>query len=214
MVKPDPVPDRIIPTPKKVTWQKADLKLPARFGAAYKSDVEDDETKSFCERLVREVAEDAIMRGVRVDAVSDPVLVTLHLRSGAAAKRFANSEEYRLEVTPKGVTIDAATTQGLMHGTKTLRQLYRERDGIVHLRGCSIADYPSISFRGVLMYHGIDAGPEQAWLMRDVVGALKYSHLLFRSNFVKWPSRPELFSGRVGVEVEDARMVEIGRAHV
>ena len=207
VVKPEAVPDRVIPTPKKVEWRKADLKLPARFGAAFECDVDGDEARSFCERLVREVAEDAILRGVHVDAVSEPALVKLHLRSGAAAKRFTNSEEYRLEVTPKGVAIDAATTEGLMHGTKTLRQLYRERDGITYVRGCSITDYPTISFRGVLMYHGIGAGPEQAWLMRDIVGALKYSHLLFHANFVKWPSRPELFSGRVGVEVEDARMV-------
>ncbi len=54
-------------------------------------------------------------------------------------------EGYRLDVTPKGITLRAGTSDGIYYGKQTLRQLYA--DGQVPC--VSILDNPRLSYRGL-----------------------------------------------------------------
>ncbi len=82
--------------------------------------------------------------------------IALHLDEFLA--RELGPEGYRLEVTPQGVVISAATTAGLFYGGQTLRQLLPpEITGNVRSRrpwtvpSVTIKDRPRFGFRGVLV---------------------------------------------------------------
>ena len=57
-------------------------------------------------------------------------------------------EEYRLEVTAKGVDLRGGSPRGLFHGLQTLRQLVAEGREIPQLR---IADKPYFGYRGMML---------------------------------------------------------------
>lgn len=67
-------------------------------------------------------------------------------RNGA----IAGEEAYRLTVTPKGVTVEAATDAGLFYGAETLWQLIAaSKDGTI--AAVAIEDAPAFAWRGLLL---------------------------------------------------------------
>ncbi|HEY2034581.1 MAG TPA: family 20 glycosylhydrolase [Rhizomicrobium sp.] len=63
-------------------------------------------------------------------------------------------EGYRLDVTPKGITISASQTAGLFYGAVTLWQLMTQNGGKTHsvtLPALAIDDAPRFAWRGVLL---------------------------------------------------------------
>ena len=61
---------------------------------------------------------------------------------------FASSEEYRLEISEKGVFITAASEAGLFYARQTLDQM--TSDGTIkELRCCTIEDGPRFPYRGL-----------------------------------------------------------------
>ncbi|MBL0268678.1 MAG: family 20 glycosylhydrolase [Chitinophagaceae bacterium] len=57
------------------------------------------------------------------------------------------SEAYRLQVTPTGIRLFAATAHGIFNGIQTLRQLMRDRTMV---DCCEISDHPSFPWRGFM----------------------------------------------------------------
>ncbi|HSC29386.1 MAG TPA: beta-N-acetylhexosaminidase [Vicinamibacterales bacterium] len=91
---------------------------------------------------------------VRIGAA--PRSAHIALRQQKALERTLGDEGYRLDVTPRSVTIGAAAPAGVFYGLQTLRQLlppeiYREApvDGIEwRVPAVAIEDVPSFSWRG------------------------------------------------------------------
>jgi hexosaminidase len=73
----------------------------------------------------------------------------IHLRLDGAAGLA--DEGYRLEVSPKRVTVTAATTRGLFHGATTVWQLIERRGTSFVLPAVAIADAPRFAWRGILL---------------------------------------------------------------
>jgi hexosaminidase len=86
----------------------------------------------------------------------------LRMQSGVARDRAINfeidrrggfaPEAYRLEITPRRVTVSAATAAGLFYGGTTLWQLMRPRgDQRLAIGAALIADEPRFAWRGVML---------------------------------------------------------------
>ena len=95
-------------------------------------------------------------------------------------------EGYRIRVGDSAV-LEAETTVGLLQASRTLRQLLRDRDGAgLGVRRCTVDDWPSMPFRGVLIYNGRNAVAEQVRLVREIFGALKMNALMHHVNLANW----------------------------
>ena len=91
-------------------------------------------------------------------------------------------ESYRLEVTSKGVRVEAAGEAGLFYGTRTLLQLFGRRDaeaGELILPGAVIEDAPSFGARGFMLDVSRDKVPSLATLfdLVDTLANLKFNQL-------------------------------------
>jgi hexosaminidase len=64
---------------------------------------------------------------------------------------IAGGEAYRLEVTPKAITISAGSDAGLFYGATTLWQLAQKAGAAGSIPAMTINDAPSFSWRGVML---------------------------------------------------------------
>ena len=71
--------------------------------------------------------------------------------SGAAVQQAVEDESYRLEVSPSGARLRAATSLGALHGLETLRQLARGSGRAAQLPAVTIDDRPRFPWRGLLL---------------------------------------------------------------
>jgi hexosaminidase len=93
-----------------------------------------------------------------VAGASEPGAITLVLSRQGAVSGDPDGEGYRLEVTPAGVTLTAATAHGLYNGIQTIRQLLpvwinspSVMPGPWTMRAVQITDYPRYTYRGVML---------------------------------------------------------------
>ena len=65
-----------------------------------------------------------------------------------------NSEEYSLEITPSGISVDAKSERGLFYGVQTLKQIIAvrmdDKTGEAVLPSLKITDKPRFSYRGFM----------------------------------------------------------------
>ena len=65
-----------------------------------------------------------------------------------------NSEEYSLEITPSGISVDAKSERGLFYGVQTLKQIIAvrmdDKTGEAVLPSLKIIDKPRFSYRGFM----------------------------------------------------------------
>ncbi|GAA5161136.1 MULTISPECIES: beta-N-acetylhexosaminidase [Amycolatopsis] len=94
--------------------------------------------------------------GYRLPVV--PFAVTPKIELDVAKTAKVGAQGYQLDVTKRGVTIRANTTDGLFAGVQTLRQLLPatiEAKTVQHSRwvvpGGSITDYPRFGYRGAML---------------------------------------------------------------
>jgi hexosaminidase len=93
-----------------------------------------------------------------VPGASAPGTIALVLSSKDAVPGDPDGEGYRLSVTPRGVTLAAATAHGLYNGVQTIRQLLpvwidspSAMPGPWSLPAVQITDYPRYTYRGVML---------------------------------------------------------------
>ena len=93
-----------------------------------------------------------------VAGAGEPGAVTLVLGSRYAVPGDPDGEGYRLSVTPRGVTLAAATSHGLYNGIQTIRQLLpvwidstSATAGPWSMPAVQITDYPRYTYRGVML---------------------------------------------------------------
>lgn len=67
-----------------------------------------------------------------------------------AIEESPSKEAYRLNISKKGISIEANGEAGLFYGVQTLRQLAIVKSGNVAVPYCSIVDYPAFRIRGFM----------------------------------------------------------------
>jgi hexosaminidase len=82
---------------------------------------------------------DGVQRGEGVPAI------TFRRRAGLGP------EAYRLDVTPRGITVSATGSAGLFYGAVTLWQLLTPRNGPISVAGQTIHDAPVYPWRGLML---------------------------------------------------------------
>ncbi len=195
-------PDLVIPTPKQIRWDRGDWPLTGDT------------------RLVAEGASEADRAAATEAAEAFAAAVKEKTGLGLAlAKPGAPGRTLRFRIRPSGRTriageyrltigdtarVEAATTEGLFAGEKTLRQLLRTGDGGPRLRRCTVSDWPSLPFRGIHFFTGAGGADIQTTMVRDILGALKINKLLYQCEFIKWECEPRLHHPTYGMAKADA----------
>ena len=87
------------------------------------------------------------------------------------------AQGYRLQITPKGILIDASYETGAFYAVMTLRQIVRQCGAEVPC--CTIQDYPEFPSRGVMIDVSRDRVPTMDTLYQivDLLAELKLNHL-------------------------------------
>lgn len=191
----------LIPWPTEVTQPDAPaLELPA-----VRVDAPDPQ-------LAELVAEQLVAAGVPVagpggapDGVEPRTAVpfTLRLDDTAGPQGSDSPERYSLGVADGAITATAAAPVGLLHATRSLRQLVRRADGaaagsVATVPAAVVHDAPRYSWRGLtfdVVRHWF--GPDDIRAVVDVVAAFKlrvlHLHLTDDQGWrIEIPSRPEL----------------------
>ncbi len=88
-----------------------------------------------------QIAGDASTAGIVIDVAA----------AGGAVQSVNEDESYSLTVTPKLVTIQAATVVGAFHGMETLLQLVELKDNAATIPAVSIEDTPRFRWRGLMI---------------------------------------------------------------
>ena len=81
--------------------------------------------------------------------------ITIHTGGPSAAiQQVADDESYKLQVTPTGITLDAPTPLGTMHGLQTLLQLIELTHTGFSIPAVTIDDAPRFPWRGLMVDSG------------------------------------------------------------
>ena len=81
--------------------------------------------------------------------------ITIHTGGPSAAiQQVADDESYKLQVTPTGITLDAPTPLGTMHGLQTLLQLIELTPTGFSIPAVTIDDAPRFPWRGLMVDSG------------------------------------------------------------
>jgi hexosaminidase len=146
-------PLRLMPLPGSVQVAQGSLGLNAHFHAGFSGSHDarlDAALDRFLARLdyrcggIRRMQHDA--------AAGAPNLITLQVAGpGAAIQGVDEDESYKLNVTPQGATLTAATDVGAMRGLETFLQLVTMEDGACQVPAVTIDDAPRFRWRGLLV---------------------------------------------------------------
>ncbi|MBX3112769.1 MAG: hypothetical protein KF857_12275 [Fimbriimonadaceae bacterium] len=122
-------------------------------------------------------------------------------RQGSGPVRRVAASAVELGLPPEGYIIDildadpavrvrARDELGLRHAFQTLGMLARPVNGRLRLPVCTIKDWPALPWRGVHMFVGPLALPYQSTLVRDVLGPLKFNHVVLQCERTDWKATP------------------------
>jgi len=104
----------------------------------------------------------------------------------------SKAEGYALKVTPKSVLVVGHDRKGSYYGMQTLKQLVKASPERVSIQGCEITDWPSLGFRGVLLFTGNKALLFQKRLIDRIFSRFKMNHLIIEVDNIKWKSDPTI----------------------
>lgn len=125
----------LIPYPQKVSWEKGDFSLKRVTIQAEKG------LEKEADRLVKYLT----AAGSKPKLVQSKGKIALKIGTVAGCDK---KEGYALDVAPGMIRLTAPTNAGVFYGMQTIRQLIREKDGVVS--GCTITDWPDLELRGFM----------------------------------------------------------------
>lgn len=155
---------KLAPYPRRVVRMPGAFRLGLDTNIVFSDSYSED--RFAAEQLMEETLTDL---GERLELGPKPArqAITLRrLKDPVAPDDFGQG--YRLEVTPKAITISAETGHGIFYGVQTLKQLLRaDRRGRL-IPCCRITDWPTLKYRG--WQHDISRGPIPTFdfLMKEV----------------------------------------------
>jgi len=118
-----------------------------------------------------------------------------------------HDEGYVLNANADAVVLAANTERGVFYGLTSLLQLIRVTDEGVSIRAASIADYPSLDFRGVHCLSGKGAGDEIAKALRTLLARFKLNSLVWECEYIIWKGHEDIAHPQFGMTMEDAETV-------
>ncbi len=137
----------VIPAPVTVQAQAGQLQISQ--GAAIAVPAGDDAALQDARWLGETVGKDRALQ-LSVKASAHPAIAFYRVPADPAL----GAEGYRLDVTPSGVRMEAATDAGLFYGAATLLQLLTPEDGAkgaVNLAAVHMEDRPRFAWRGLML---------------------------------------------------------------
>ncbi len=103
-----------------------------------------------------------------------------------------NAEGYFLSVQTNHLLIQSATAQGAFYGLQTLAQLRSTVDDHFHCPAVAVADWPSLTFRGVHWFPSASGVAMDQRLIERVFSAFKFNHCVIQCEAARWDSHPEI----------------------
>lgn len=158
----------LLPVPRKVSYQEGEYALP------YDVQIVLDTS---CEKQVYEYA---LLLKETVDACGSRSAIRRD--GGRGSVRLAidsgmEAQQYRLEINENGIEVTGGSSQGILYGIQTLRQIVKQ-SGMI-LPCMSVDDWPDYEARG--FYHDVTRGriPKMEWLRRlaDTLSYYKINQL-------------------------------------
>src|SRR5882724_6570488 len=148
------IPIQVMPLPAHFTMKQGLFELTASFTVAIKNDNRDSvlvpASNIFYQTLNRRTG--VFFSTQRLDGKINPdsasMIVTAHNPSVAM---IGIDESYSLEITPQKIALEAATTEGALHGLQTILQLVENHEGKYYLPCISISDTPRFNWRGFMI---------------------------------------------------------------
>ncbi len=117
------------------------------------------------------------------------------LASAAKSARLTapqNEEGYAISVTPASVLVLGHDRRGTYYGMQTLKQLLKASPKQVAIQGCTISDWPSLKYRGVLLFTSNRALPFHKKLIDRIFSRFKINNLLIEVDNIKWKHDPTI----------------------
>lgn len=202
-LRPEQREDRVIPTPKKIVWRDENFRIPE--GLVVTS-IPSERAPASLTRFA-EIHLQRTVYGLKPGRKQeeDPILRFRYRRPDA--EFFSKPDAYRLDITSQTATVEAATTGGILAACASVGELLRTNEEFAYLRGCLVEDWAAMPFRGVHLFSGHDARDLQLHMLRGVLAPLKFNHIVYQCEYIKWASHPEIWYKEFGMEKEDARAV-------
>lgn len=125
----------IIPKPQKLVWNEQNFFIPTSIS------LETDDNLKIFESQLKDIF---IPYGATFGKNHSQKII---LKISEVKSPLYENEAYELSIDSSQVMLTANTAHGIFNGLQTLSQLVR--DG-VYLPGCSINDYPSFAWRGIM----------------------------------------------------------------
>ncbi|MFV0343427.1 MAG: family 20 glycosylhydrolase [Anaerocolumna sp.] len=145
----------ILPKVKKVSYQEGNLKLSS---IVIHGDTEDG-VKKVCSMALGQVQYGLVQVNLTVECSE------------------LGEEEYKIQITQKGINLQYASMRGLFYGCITVKHIRKQYRG--YLPCMDIWDYPDIPNRGILYDISRNKVPklETLYLLVDMMADLKYNQL-------------------------------------
>ncbi len=99
--------------------------------------------------LSHTLADRAVPAGSGADAISIQLVHSPGSGLPVGFTEAMRAEGYRIDPTSTGLTVTAATTEGLFYGAQTVKQLIASTNGHATLHPASIRDWPAMRYRGL-----------------------------------------------------------------
>ncbi len=202
--KTQPAEDRVIPTPKQITWGEGSL--PAGTEVAVYVDAAliggDKIMQEYSKRLSR-------VYGLTFKPASEKeALIRISPDKDGGSLASESGEAYRLSVGKDGILAVSRTADGVRNALRSLEQLIRADEGDkLGFRRCDIYDYPSLPFRGIHFFTGKDARDLQIKMISEILAPLKINNLVYQVDYVKWETQPQIHSDMLGMDKAAATAV-------
>ena len=198
--------DRVIPTPKKLTWGDGTMPLPTPLTVWANLPEAEAAAKLWAKRARQEYGISAEVKlNKAYDRMMPPTGVAVLYRPYLKLP----AEGYQITVQEKLARAEAATTEGLQNAVHTLVQLMRVSDDgkSVGVRRAQVQDWPVFSYRGIHFYIAKDGVAFQKRLLSTILGPLKINNLLYQCEYLLWKSHPEIAHPLYGMSQDDLREV-------
>ena len=180
----------VIPTPKKLTVTGP----PVRLTAKTKLEV----SGPGAERAI------ALLKETIPNRVDSPV------GRGLGGNR---PESYTISVRKDRIQLSGHDEAGTLWAAQTLLQLIENdaRGQVVH--AVEIEDWPTLSFRGVHLFHGQSALPFHKKLIARLYSPFKLNHLVIQCEQLKWESDPTVAPSWGGTKAAVKEEIAFAKAH-
>ncbi len=144
----------LMPVPSNIEVQQGRFVLTSAFDVSVRADKNDAVLYRAVNRtyqtLNRRTSSFFKTQYITPSAETSPAQLTITVRSKTSGE-IGVDESYSLKVTEQNIVLDAATTQGALHGLQTILQLVYKEDGKFYFPLVTINDKPRFKWRGLMI---------------------------------------------------------------